>query len=395
MAGEGSRSVSGKSDEPRQPAENAQRLEILGQCRRVLVKVGSNVLTTQRGTLNHARVRSLADQVATLHDQGRECVVVTSGAISAGVGELHLGERPKTMPGLQAAAAVGQSRLIQTYARAFRRRGVPVGQVLLGREDMEDRGRFLNCRNTLRALLDAGCVPVVNENDSVFIEEIKYGDNDLLAGHLAALIFADLVVLLTSVAGLYEQGSDGRWRLVHTVERVSDETLGLDSGAVSPHGTGGMATKLRAAATVTKAGVPVVMASGREPRILPRILAGERVGSLFLPASRQMASRKRWIGFTARAAGSLIVDGGARRALVERGKSLLASGVREVRGAFKKGDVVSLKVDGGRDFARGLVNYDAREVDRIRGCHTREIESRLGYKDYDEVVHRDNLVLVD
>jgi glutamate 5-kinase len=372
-----------------------QRLDVIGNPRRLLIKVGSSVLTTARGTLNHRRVHRLADQVAELHEQGRESIIVSSGAIAAGVGELRLGARPKTMPGLQAAAAVGQSRLIQAYAESFRRHGIHVGQVLLGREDMEDRRRFLNTRNTLRALLDCSCVPIINENDSVFVEEIRYGDNDFLAAHLATVVLADLVVLLTNVGGLYETDERGRRRIVRTVPRVSDDVLGLDRGDASARGTGGMATKLRAAATVTRAGVPVVVANGRERSVLLRIIAGEGVGTLFLPARRQMASRKRWIGFTARSRGGLVVDQGARRALVERGKSLLASGVRAVSGRFEKGDVVSLSVEGAGEFARGLANYDSAEVALIQGCHTREIEARIGYKDYDEVVHRDNLVLVD
>jgi glutamate 5-kinase len=371
----------------------AERLTVLGNPRRVLVKVGSNVLTTARGTLNRPRVRHLADQVAELCDDGRQVIVVTSGAIAAGVGELRLAARPTTMPGLQAAAAVGQARLIQTYAEAFRIHGLPVGQVLLGREDMEDRRRFLNLRNTLRSLLDQDCVPVINENDSVFTEEIRYGDNDFLAAHLATTVLADLVVLLTSAPGLYETDAHGRRHVLRTVPRISESTLGLASGA-SSRGTGGMGSKLRAAATLTKAGVPVVVACGRDRRVLPRLVAGEPLGTLFLPAERAMTSRQRWIGFTARTKGTLVVDEGAHRALVERGKSLLPSGVRGVTGRFKQGDVVSLTVVGGGEFARGLANYSSEEVALIAGCQTRDIEARIGSKDYDEVVHRDNLVLM-
>ena len=242
------------------------------------------------------------------------------GAIASGVGELRLSERPKTMPGLQAAAAVGQAHLIQTYADAFRSHGLHVGQVLLGREDLEDRRRFLNLRNTLHALLDQGCVPVINENDSVFTEEIRYGDNDFLAAHLATTVLADLVVLLTSAPGLYETNAQGRRRILRTVPHISESTLGLADGK-SARGTGGMGTKLRAAATLTKAGVPVVVACGRERRVLPRLVAWEPLGTLFLPAERAMGSRKRWIGFTARPKGTLVVDEGARRALVEQGKA--------------------------------------------------------------------------
>ncbi len=372
----------------------ADRRGIIGQPRRVLVKVGSNVLTDQAGRVDARRIRSLADQVSTLFDEGREVIVVSSGAIATGLGELELEARPTTMPALQAIAAVGQGRLIRMYKQAFRRRGRRVGQVLLSREDMEDRGRFLNTRNTLRALLRYGCVPIINENDTVCVDEIRYGDNDFLAAHLATTIMADLVVLLTTVDGLMQPDERGRQRRVPAVKWISEEVLGLDDGGTSPRGTGGMTSKLRAASYVTRAGVPVVVANGKRRDALLRVVGGEDVGTLFLPAARRMASRKRWIGFTAPAKGCLVVDEGARRALVERGKSLLASGIREVRGTFDQGDVVALKVAGGEPFAQGLTNYSSDELERIRGCHTREIEARLGYKDYDEAIHRHNLVVL-
>ena len=371
------------------------RRQVLANARRLVVKVGSNVLTSKTGALDRRRVRHLAEQVSTLCDEGKEVIVVSSGAIAAGVGELGLPGRPKTMPELQAAAAVGQGRLIRTYNESFRRHGRCVGQVLLTREDMEDRARFLNTRNTLRALLDLGCVPIINENDSVSVEEIRYGDNDFLAAHLATLILADLLVILSTVDGLFETDAAGRQRVVSVVEKISEEVVALDTGEKSARGTGGMGSKLRAAAMTTKAGVPVVVAGGRRANVLTRVAAGEEVGTLFLPASRRMASRKRWIGFTARPSGRLGVDDGARRALVEHGKSLLASGVRAVHGTFERGDVVALAVGQDEPFARGLTNYSSAELALIQGHHTRDIEARLGRKDYDEVVHRDNLVILE
>ncbi len=371
------------------------RSEIVGSPRRVLVKVGSSVLTSRSGGVDRRRIRHLADQVSALLDEGREVIVVSSGAIATGLGELGLDDRPTTMPALQAIAAVGQGRLIRLYKQAFRRRGRKVGQVLLSREDMEDRGRFLNTRNTLSALLRFGCVPLINENDTVCVDEIRYGDNDFLAAHLATMILADLVVLLTTVDGLMETCDGGVPRRVRAVERISDEVLGLDDGGRSPRGSGGMTSKLRAASYVTRAGVPVVVANGKSRDVLLRVLRGEDVGTLFLPAPRRMASRKRWIGFTARTRGRLVVDEGARRALVERGKSLLASGIRQVHGTFRQGDVVALEVQGAEPFAQGLTNYSSDELARIQGCHTRDIEARLGYKDYDEAIHRDNLVVLD
>lgn len=371
------------------------RKAVLGAARRILVKVGSNVLTNRAGEVDRRRIRHLADQIHALFERGCEVIVVSSGAIATGLGELGIAERPATMPALQAIAAVGQGRLIRLYKQAFRRHGRRVGQVLLSREDMEDRGRFLNTRNTLRALLDLGCVPIINENDTVCVDEIRYGDNDFLAAHLAAMILADLVVLLSTVPGLLGSDERGRERRVPLVERISDEVLGLDDGGRSPRGTGGMTSKLRAASYVARAGVPVVLASGKSRDVLLRVVGGEDVGTLFLPAARRMASRKRWIGFTARSRGRLVVDEGARRAVVERGKSLLASGIREVVGTFAQGDVVALQVGDGEAFAQGLTNYSSDELRRIRGCRSSEIEERLGYKDYDEVVHRDNLVVFD
>ncbi|MFC1805655.1 glutamate 5-kinase [Planctomycetota bacterium] len=371
------------------------RSEIIGTPRRVLVKIGSNVLTTRSGRVDARRIRQLAEQVSTLLDQGHEVIVVSSGAIATGLVELELDARPTTMPALQAIAAVGQGRLIRMYKQAFHRCGRRVGQVLLSREDMEDRARFLNTRNTLRALLDFGCVPIINENDTVCVDEIRYGDNDFLAAHLAAMVLADLVVLLTTVDGLMEADERGRQRVVSVVERISDDVLGLDDGGRSSRGTGGMTSKLRAASVVTRSGVPVVVANGKRRDVLVRIVGGEDVGTLFLPAARRMASRKRWIGFTAPAKGRLVVDEGAKRALVEGGKSLLASGICQVQGTFEQGDVVALEVEGGEPFAQGLTNYSSDELARIQGCHTRDIEARLGYKDYDEAVHRDNLVVFD
>jgi glutamate 5-kinase len=368
------------------------RREIIGQPRRVLVKIGSAVLSTTRGTLNRRRVRHLSEQFCALADRGIEPIVVSSGAILAGMGELGLDSRPGTMPALQAVAAVGQSRLMHAYNESFRRHGWHVGQLLLSREDMEDRARYLNVRNTLRSLVDQGCVPVINENDTVSVEEIRYGDNDFLAAHLSAMVLADLVVLLSTVDGLIDPRSESG-AVVSVVNRIDGSVLGLDDGRTSGPGTGGMGTKLKAASVITQAGVPVVLANGRRRDVLHRILAGDDLGTLFVPAKRRMASRKRWIGFTARSRGTLVVDVGARRALVEHGGSLLASGIRSVEGEFMKGDVIELVVEGGKPFAQGLANYASSEVERIRGCHTREIEARLGYRDYDEVVHRDNLVV--
>jgi len=365
------------------------RSSLIGTPRRILVKIGSAVLSTTKGTLNRRRVRHLSEQLCALADRGIQPIVVSSGAILAGMGEMGMDARPTTMPDLQAVAAVGQCRLMHAYNESFRRHGRHVGQLLLSREDMEVRSRFLNVRNTLRSLLDQGCVPVINENDTVTVEEIRYGDNDFLAAHLSALVLADLVVLLSTVDGLLDSGGG----TLSVVEAVDDSVLAMDRGGTSGPGSGGMGSKLRAAATVARAGVPVVVANGRRRDILLRVVDGQDTGTFFVPAPRKMGSRKRWIGFTARPKGALVVDAGAKRALVKQGRSLLASGICAVTGTFGKGDVVELVVEGGQPFAQGLTHYASHEVERIRGRHTRDILAILGYKDYDEVVHRDNLVV--
>jgi glutamate 5-kinase len=314
------------------------------------------------------------------------------------------------LPELQASASVGQSRLVSRYARSFHQHGFHAGQILLTREDFDDRGRYLNAKNTIRALFDFGCVPVINENDTISTDEIRFGDNDLLAALLTHLIRAELLILLTSVPGLcaakpYPEsvravhrggGVEGlRGEVVDVVERVDREVLSLASGATSPSGTGGMESKLEAVRIATEAGEAALMADGREEDVLLRIMRGEKVGTLFLPAGERLGSRKRWIRFTSRPRGTIVVDEGARRALRERGKSLLPSGITAVEGRFEAGDVVRVAGPDGREFARGLTNYDSHEVLKIKGLNTARIEEALGHKYYDEVVHRDNMALVN
>ena len=371
------------------------RTQLISKARRVVVKVGSNVLSDRTGHLSERVIGDLARQVAAARGGGRETVLVTSGAISAGVAQLGLASRPKLLPQLQAAAAVGQSRLMQLYAAAFRREGLEVGQILLTAEDLKARTRHLNARNTIIALLEKGVVPIINENDTVSTDEIKFGDNDTLSALVANLVAADLLVILTDTRGLMtEDPRKGKGELIREVERMTPGIETLARGAGSARGTGGMASKLRAVKMVVSSGEAAVIADGREREILCRILRGEDVGTFFHPAGAKMDGRKRWIAWFVKPRGTLIVDDGAAAALLRKGTSLLPSGIRDVLGEFRDGDTVRVTAADGREIARGLSNYSAADLRVIRGRKTGEIAGLLGHKDYDEAVHRDNLVLM-
>jgi len=368
----------------------------LTRARRLVVKVGSGQITSPGEGLDARRIAALAADVAALVDDRREVVLVSSGAIVAGTARLGLSAKRRSIPERQAAAAVGQSSLMWHYEQAFKRHGIMVGQVLLTSQDISDRGRYLNARNTLLALLDFRVLPVVNENDTVAVEEIKVGDNDNLAALVAHLIDADLLVLLTDVDGLYsaDPRRDASATRIDTVEAVTEDIRRLcfdEAGRVS---VGGMITKLEAAQKASASGIPMVIANGREHGVLGRVVKGEALGTYFLPRDDRLAARKRWIAFAVPPQGRLTVDAGARKALTEKGKSLLPSGLVEVMGEFRAGEVVALAEPEGDDFARGLVNYDAGELRKIRGAKTAEIEKALGYKGLAEVIHRDNLVVL-
>lgn len=368
----------------------------LPSVKRLVVKVGSGLISSPLAGLLPDQITALADEIAALVKGGKEVVLVSSGAIASGMARLGLSRRPRSIPEKQAAAAVGQSALMWHYEQAFGRSGIRVAQVLLTQEDISDRPRYLNARNTLLMLLGFHVLPIVNENDTVAVEEIKVGDNDNLAALVAHLVDADLLVLLTDVDGLYtgDPRHDSGAQRLHTVEAVTEEIRRLVWDAEGQVSVGGMSTKLEAAQKVTSSGIPMVIASGREPGTLPRVLRGEPVGTYFAPRGDRLAARKRWIAFAAPPQGRLTVDAGARRALTERGKSLLPSGVIDVEGEFHGGEVVSLSEADGKEFARGLTNYDAEELRKIRGAKTSALEELLGYKSFDEVIHRDNLVLL-
>jgi glutamate 5-kinase len=350
--------------------------------RRVVVKIGSKSLVSAAD-----RFEKLARQIAAARAERRAVVVVSSGAIALGRQRLGLDKRPTEMALLQACAAVGQSALMRAWEEAFAPHGVPVAQILLTHADLADRERYLNARNAIDALLEVGAVPIINENDTVSVDEIKFGDNDQLAAMVATLTGADLLLLLTDVAGLL----DDRQERVSIVEDVT-AAFSLVGAATSDVGTGGMGSKLEAARRATLRGIPSIIGDARDADVLSRVLAGEDVGTLFTPQGTRLASRKHWIAYTLRPRGTLIVDAGAAKAVRDGGRSLLPAGVLGVRGDFSPGDAVTLVDPAGKELARGLARYATRDVARLAGAATRDIASILGFHGGDEIVHRDDLV---
>ncbi len=366
------------------------RKEILKGANRVVVKVGTYLLTGEKTPLNKKLIAGIVDQVAGLKRRGKEVVLVTSGAIGAGVLELGLKNRPRDLPGLQAAAAVGQTALMHIYHESFKKSGFSVGQILLTRDGLHSRIPHLNARHTIISLLEKGIVPIINENDSVAVEEIKFSDNDLLAAQVANLVRADLLILLTDVEGLLS--AEGK--VIPSVEGITPEITALAGGEDKEFSRGGMRSKLEAAGIVTRAGGLAVIAAGRRAGVLRDVVEGREVGTLFSTTFERLRHRKCWIAFSCLKKGSISVDEGAKRALVARGKSLLASGVKGVEKEFAAGDMIGIEGPDGEEFARGLVNYGSGELEKIKGKKTDRIEAILGYKYYDEVVHRDNLLIL-
>lgn len=377
--------------------KSSLRKPFLSNIKRVVIKVGSYILASPDHTLNTEMIRNLVSQVAALKDKGMEIIIVSSGAIAAGIRQLGLPSVPQSMPKKQAAAAVGQSILIWEYERNFQEAGHQVAQVLLTHDDLANRHRFLNAKNTLGELLSFGVIPIINENDTVSVDEIKMGDNDLLSATVATMAQAQLLIIVSDVEGLYtgDPARDEGARLLSEVEAITPEieqTAGLPTSDV---GSGGMATKVQAAKSAGLMGIPTIIVSGRQPDVIRRALEGDKVGTFFLPDKDRMAARKHWLRYTLKPKGSITVDEGAMQAITKRGKSLLPSGIVKVEGRFEYGDAVSLQGLNGKEIGRGLSNYTLDELRKIQGHHTKDIEALLGYKYYDEVVHRDNLVLID
>lgn len=366
----------------------------LRNARRVVVKVGSNVLTAQSG-LNTNAIESISRQICTLIDRGLEVLLVSSGAMAAGMRKIGLAQRPDEIPRRQAIAALGQSGLINAYEAAFGGCNKKVAQILLTSEDLDNRKRYLNARNALNALLDWKVVPIINENDTVMVEEIKLGDNDNLSAMIALLMDADFLINLTDIDGLYTK--DPRTcadaQLIAEVPVIKKEIETIASHIPGALGTGGMLSKIRAARKVAAAGVPMIIARGDKPEILLKLFDGEKHGTYFVPKKEKMASRKCWIAYTLKPKGSLLLDDGAVKALMHNGKSLLPIGITEVAGEFGVGSAVEFKDKNQHLLGIGLVNYTSTEIRAIMGLKTSQIKERLGSKPYDEVIHRDNLVV--
>lgn len=367
------------------------RKQIMAGVRSIVVKAGTNLLTRDHGKLDQAVIASLADQLAELTKRGIKVTLVTSGAVGAGMGKTGMTKRPRSMPALQAAAAIGQPSLMSLYEREFARHGLLVGQVLVTRKDFEQRGRYVNISNTVSALHRLKAVPIINENDTVAIDELdRFADNDTIAALMTNLLKADLLALLTVVDGLLD--ADGQ--LVDLVPAVSEEVRCLARSERSALGSGGMHSKLGAARLVTEAGECVVIANGRHPDVLIRLLKGERVGTIFAPAARKLSARQRWIAGAVRPAGTVFVDAGAAGALRAQGKSLLARGITRIEGVFGRASVVRIADPDGRTIAHGISNYSSEELNAIKGLKSSEIAAVLGAKTFDEAIHRDNLVII-
>ncbi len=372
------------------------RTQLISCVKRLVVKLGSGVLTAEQG-LNIPVIEGLAAEICQLKDRGIEVIVVSSGAIASGMRKMGLSTRPRSVSQQQAIAAIGQPSLMMAYEDAFERHGHKVAQILVTRDDLTHRRRYLNARNTILTLLSWNITPIVNENDTVVVDEIKFGDNDNLSAMVVNLAGADFLINLTDIEGLFDKDprSHKDAQLIGVVKKVDRKIRALASEIPGFLGTGGMSSKIMAAQKAALAGVPTVIASGLKPKILTRIFNGEEEGTLFLPNSSALCSRKHWIAFTKAPRGQIIIDDGAEMAIVKHGKSLLPSGIVEVRGRFSVGDSVQLLNKEGKPIAAGLVNYGSPEVTRIMGAKSYEIESILGFKHDDEVIHRDNLVLAE
>jgi len=369
------------------------RVREIGAVGRVVFKVGSSLVTEER-SLSLAKIDAIAAQIAAFAARGGAPVVVTSGAIAAGAARLKLPRRPRSIPEKQAAAAVGQGYLMAAWEQAFRRHDLQVAQVLLTGGDLADRRRFINAQNTLATLLEYRVVPVINENDTVAVDEIRVGDNDTLSATVAVLVGADLLVILSDVEGLYtgDPRHDPEAALVSTVLGVDAGLIERAGGTSSGVGTGGMRTKLVAARRVNDYGIPMAIASGQDAGNIRRLLAGESIGTVFLPAGRKLAGKKHWIRHTLAATGDILVDAGAVKALRLGGKSLLPAGVTGTRGEFAAGDPVRIVGADGREVARGLTRYSAAEINSIKGLTSDRVRC-LGCHREDEVVHRDEMVV--
>ena len=369
---------------------------ILRAGNKIVIKIGTNLLADKEEGINLERMNEIAKNVASLQRQGKHVVLVSSGAIGAGVAALKLKERPKTIPEKQATAAIGQPLLMEAYENAFRIQEYTIAQILLTKDDFTNRARYLNAKNTFSALLEKDVIPVVNENDTVAIEEIKLGDNDNLSALVANLIEADLLIILSDIDGLFSDDptKNHNAELIPIVEKITPQLEKLAKSSKTELSTGGMITKIQAAKRCVSAGIAVIIANGKNSGVLDEIFSGNFRGTLFLPAEKKLNVRKKWIGFVSHTNGYIVVDDGAKNALLKRQKSLLPSGVLEVHGEFKAHDTISVRDREGTEIAKGVTGFSSMDIGKIKGKKTSELEKILNCKSCDEVIHRDNLVLI-
>lgn len=373
------------------------RREIFTHADTIVLKVGTRVVTHAGGVLNLDRIGQLAEELHALRTAGKRVVLVSSGAVGAGMSTLGLSQRPTDLAQLQAVAAVGQTKLMDAYDRVLARFGCHSGQVLLTADDLNDRARYLNVRNTLNSLLRFHAIPIINENDTVSVEELMttFGDNDRLAAMVASLLRAQLLIIFSDVDGLFDgDPSLPTSRVISTVTVIDSTIQSYVRDKKTGLSKGGMASKLEAARICTTAGENVIIANGHTPGVIKNIIAGEPVGTLFVAQEKSLSPLQRWIGFSARPRGKVVVDEGACRALMRDGKSLLAAGILDVDGDFRKGDVISICDENQETVARGLSNYAVADLQRIKGLKSTRISQVLGHRPYEEVVHRDNLAVV-
>lgn len=371
--------------------------EALKKAKRIVIKVGTSTITYADGKRNFSQIDRLAREISDLQNQGKEMILVTSGAVAVGVDRMGLPGKPKTIPGKQAAAAVGQGVLMHTYEKFFADYGQIVAQVLITKTEAIDRHRYTNTRNTFMELMRQRVIPIVNENDVVALDELKIGDNDNMSALVAGIVDADLVIILSDVDGLYTANPQTHPDavIVPEVAEITPEIEASAGGVGSARGTGGMATKIQAAKAATSSGIHLVIASGTEKNAITRVLQGEEMGTLFVSRENRLQFRKRWLAFGAKIAGSIVVDDGCAKAIRKAGGcSILPAGVFAVQGEFLPGSTVSVIDKDAHELARGLVHYSSAELEQIKGCNSGEIANILGHKNFDEVIHRDDLVIL-
>lgn len=376
---------------------NEASREALKKAKRIVIKVGTSTITYANGKRNFSQIDRLAREISDLQNQGKEMILVTSGAVAVGVDRMGLPGKPKTIPGKQAAAAVGQGVLMHTYEKFFADYGQIVAQVLITKTEAIDRHRYTNTRNTFMELMRQRVIPIVNENDVVALDELKIGDNDNMSALVAGIVDADLVIILSNVDGLYTANPQTHPDavIVPEVAEITPEIEASAGGVGSARGTGGMATKIQAAKAATSSGIHLVIASGTEKNAITRVLQGEELGTLFVSRENRLQFRKRWLAFGAKIAGSIVVDDGCAKAIRKAGGcSILPAGVFAVQGEFLPGSTVSVIDKDAHELARGLVHYSSAELEQIKGCNSGEIANILGHKNFDEVIHRDDLVIL-